>query len=92
MTARIYQRAMSAMSSGKARADEWVVEYVPEDRLRHDPMTGWYGSGDTRRQLQLSFESRDEAIAYAEKAGLAYDVEAPRVHRIKLQSYSDNFR
>ncbi|MBV7255703.1 ETC complex I subunit [Pacificimonas sp. WHA3] len=92
MTARIYQRAMSAMQSGKARADEWVLEYVPNARQRHDPMTGWAGSADTKQQLKLRFDSREQAIAYAEKKDVAYSVAPPRVHRLKIQAYSDNFR
>ncbi len=92
MTARIYQRAMSAMQSGKARADEWVLEYAPASRQDHDPLTGWVGSSDTKRQLRLRFDSQDEAVAYATRKGLDYNVETPRVHRLKLQAYSDNFR
>lgn len=92
MTARIYQRPLSAMSSGKAQADDWILEYVPSDRQGHDPLTGWYGSSDTRRQLDLRFNSKEEALAYAEKNAIAVTVEPPRVHRLKLQAYSDNFR
>ncbi|MBZ6378870.1 ETC complex I subunit [Pacificimonas flava] len=92
MTARIYQRPLSAMSSGKARGEEWVLEYEPDSRQVHDPLTGWYGSSDTRRQVKLRFESEEGAVAYARTKGLDYSVEPPRVHRLKLQSYSDNFR
>lgn len=92
MTARIYQRPKNAMQSGRARADEWVFEWEPAERHAHDPLTGWYGSADTNRQVKLGFGSKDEAIAYAEKIGAPYKVEPPRMHRLKLQSYSDNFR
>src|SRR3546814_13892037 len=53
-TARIYQRAKNAMQSGRARAEEWLLEYEPSEPRRADPLTGWAGSGDTRRQLRLS--------------------------------------
>ena len=80
------------MQSGKARADEWVLEYEREDRQRHDPLTGWVGSADTKRQVRLRFESEAAAVSYAQKSGLDYVVEPPRVHRLKIQAYSDNFR
>ena len=80
------------MQSGKGHADEWVLEYVPADRQRHDPMTGWYGSSDTKRQVKLRFDGREAAETYAKKLGLDVMIEAPRVHRLKLQAYSDNFR
>src|SRR3546814_9716802 len=73
-TARIYQRAKNAMQSGRARAEEWLQEYEPSEPRRADPLTGWAGSGDTRRQIRLSFPSLDAARAYAEKKGLTATV------------------
>jgi hypothetical protein len=91
-TARIYQRAKNAMQSGRARAQEWLLEYEPSEPRRADPLTGWAGSGDTRRQIRLSFASLEAAQAYAEKKGLTVSVvpAAPRV--MKIQAYADNFR
>ncbi len=70
MTARIYQRPKSAMQSGKARTDEWVLEFEQSEARRADPLMGWTGSGDTQAQVQLKFPSKDEAKAYAEKYGI----------------------
>src|SRR3546814_2456832 len=86
-TARIYQRAKNAMQSGRARAEEWLLEYEPSEPRRADPLTGWAGSGDTRRQIRLSFPSLDAARAYAEKKGLTATV-TPRSeeHTSELQS------
>ncbi|MGB7405048.1 MAG: NADH dehydrogenase ubiquinone Fe-S protein 4, partial [Pacificimonas sp.] len=91
-TAKIYQRPQSAMTSGKARNDEWILQYDPADRQVADPMTGWAGSQDTRRQLKMRFDSREDAVSYAERNGIDARVEEPPVHRLKLQAYSDNFR
>jgi hypothetical protein len=54
---------------------------------------GWTSSSDTRAQVQLSFDTKEEAIAYAEKHGLVYRVDEPlpSAERRGL-SYSDNFR
>src|SRR3546814_17698056 len=85
-------RSKNAMQSGLARAEEWLLEYEPSEPRRADPLTGWAGSGDTRRQIRLSFPSLDAARAYAEKKGLTATVTpaAPRV--MKIQAYADNFR
>ena len=92
MTARIYQRPKSAMQSGRARTDEWVLEFEQSEARRADPLMGWTGSGDTQAQVQLHFESKDAARAYAEKHGIAARVHATPPKTLKLQAYADNFR
>jgi hypothetical protein len=92
MGARIYQQPKNAMQSGRAGTDDWVLEFARSDAQRPDPLTGWPGSRDTRRQLRLRFPTAEAAKAYAEREGLAYTVLPPRVHRLKLQAYADNFR
>ncbi len=92
MTARIYQRPKTSMQSGRARTDEWLLEFEPSEARRADPLMGWAGSGDTQAQVVLTFASADEAKAYAEKYGIAAHVTPTPVRRLKLQSYADNFR
>jgi len=53
---------------------------------------GWSSSGDMRQQVKLWFDSKDEAIAYATRNGIAYRVEEPNEPRRRTISYSDNFR
>jgi hypothetical protein len=88
--ARIFLKPKNAMQSGPAQ--EWILEFAPQGRREADPLMGWIGSSDTLAQLRLNFASKDEAVAYAEREGIAYDVEIPRVRRVKPKSYSDNFR
>ena len=92
MTARIYQRPKNAMQSGKAHADIWILDFVPAEARKPDPLMGWAGSGDTRQQLQLSFASREEALAYAHRHGIDARVHSTPPRRLKLQAYADNFR
>ncbi len=91
--ARIHSPAKSARSSGLARTDGWVLEHAPREAKRVDPLTGWYGSGDTPRQVRLWFPSREAAEAYANANGIAYEVEARnQTPALRPKSYSDNFR
>ncbi|GGC36342.1 NADH-ubiquinone oxidoreductase [Novosphingobium marinum] len=92
MTARIYQRPKTAMQSGKALTDTWILEFEQSEARKPDPLMGWTGSGDTQAQVQLRFPTKDEAIGYARKYGIAARVHTPPARRLKLQAYADNFR
>ena len=92
MAARIFQRSKNAMQSGKARADEWVLQFESHRPHSPDPLTGWSGGGDTQSQVTIDFPTAEAAKAYAEREGIAYHFVPPAERRLKLQSYSDNFR
>ncbi len=90
--ARISELDRRTTQSGKAHEGRWLLEFERQQAQRPDPLTGWNGSGDTRTQLRLNFPTRDAAIAYCDKHGLAYHVIAAPPVRLKLQAYADNFR
>ncbi len=92
MTARIYQRPKNAMQSGKALADQWLLDFAPAEARKPDPLMGWAGSGDTQAQVSLKFATCEEAQAYAKRYGIEAVVHAPPPRRLKIQAYSDNFR
>ena len=90
--ARISELDRKTTQSGKANAGRWQLEFERQEGLRPDPLTGWAGSGDTRPQVRMAFESKEAAIAYAERHGLAYHLVPAAPVRLKIQAYSDNFR
>ena len=92
MQARIYKRPKNAMQSGKALTEQWILDFVPAEARKPDPLMGWAGSGDTQRQLRLKFPSREAAVAYAEKHGIDAVVHATPPKKLTLQAYADNFR
>ncbi|MSP04166.1 MAG: ETC complex I subunit [Acetobacteraceae bacterium] len=92
MRARIYQPPKNAMQSGRANSDEWLLEFEPSERCVADPLMGWSGSADTQAQLRLRFPTKDEAVAYAKKYGLTFDLELPIERRIRQKAYADNFK
>jgi len=92
MRASIYKPAQNAMQSGRAAGDRWVLEYQPESPPAADPLMGYTSSSDMQRQVRLEFDSRDDAVAYAERQGIAYQVAAEKERVVKPASYSDNFR
>ncbi|MGV2496733.1 NADH dehydrogenase ubiquinone Fe-S protein 4 [Pelagerythrobacter aerophilus] len=92
MSARIYQRPKNAMQSGKARTDEWVLEFERSEAQRPDPLMGWTGSADTQSQVVLTFPDMAAAQAYAAKYGIPARVHATPPRHLKIQAYADNFR
>jgi len=91
MTARIYLPTRNAMQSGQSK-DKWILEYEPELARVTEPLMGWTSSADMKSQVKLRFETKEEAIAYASRNGVAYRVEEPKLAQRKIISYSDNFR
>ena len=92
MRARIFQQPKTAMQSGVSGTQSWVLEWEPEVRQSLDPLMGWPGHGSTQLQVSLRFDSQEEAVAYAGRQGLAYDVELPPVRVHKPKAYADNFK
>ncbi|MBT4932280.1 MAG: ETC complex I subunit [Rhodospirillaceae bacterium] len=89
---RIYQPTKNAMQSGRAKLGGWVLEHEPGAAKRADPLMGWIGSDDdTKGQVCLRFETRDEAVAFAKINDLDYSVTEPKVRRVKPKDYSANF-
>ena len=50
---------------------------------------GWTSSSDMKQQLQLSFDSKDEAVGYAERNGIPYRLAEPKPRQPVRKSYSD---
>ena len=92
MRARIYQPPKTAMQSGRAATQQWVLEFEPSAPRLPDPLMGWIGGGNTQEQVRLHFETRDEAVAYADRHGIAYNLELSQERRVKPKAYADNFR
>jgi len=92
MPARIYQPPKNAMQSGRARTDGWLLEFVPAEAKKPDPLMGWAGSGDMNQQVVLSFVSAAEAQAFAAKYGIEARVISTPPRKLKIQAYADNFR
>ena len=92
MEARIYKPSKTAMQSGSGNTKRWLLEYEAEEKKQIEPIMGWTASGDMRGQLKLRFDTREEAVAYAESHGIPYHVIDPKPRSVRPKSYADNFR
>jgi hypothetical protein len=91
MTARIYKPARTAVQSGAANATEWVLDYEPEKPRLVEPLMGWTSSADMKQEVRLSFDTKEEAIAYCERHGIPHQVFETKPPERQRISYSDNF-
>ncbi|AHM02908.1 NADH-ubiquinone oxidoreductase family protein [Roseibacterium elongatum DSM 19469] len=93
MRARIYRPAKSAMSSGMAKTQEWVLEFTRDSARQIDPLMGWTSSSDMNSQVRLRFDTLEAARDYAEE----HEIDAivvqpkPRKPNIRPGGYGDNF-
>ncbi|MDG2527943.1 ETC complex I subunit [Caulobacter endophyticus] len=91
MLARIYRPAKNAMQSGKAKTKDWVLEFEPASARKPDPLMGWTQSSDMNGQVRLTFETRDEAIGYAQRHEISFQLFEPKVPKRIIKAYADNF-
>jgi hypothetical protein len=89
--ARIFKPAKTAMQSGQAKTKDWVLVYEQEQAREVEPLMGWTSSSDMKQQIQLRFETREEAVAYCERRGIAYRVVEPTPPARRVIAYADNF-
>jgi hypothetical protein len=52
---------------------------------------GWTSSGDMKSQIRLRFATKDEAVAYAERHGIPFQVQEGKPLPRRGLSYADNF-
>lgn len=91
ISVRIHRPAKTAMQSGRATSNRWLLEFEPQAPRTVDPLMGWTSGRDTRQQVKLWFATKDEAIAYARQQGYDYKVFEPKERRVKPKSYAENF-
>jgi len=91
MGAQIYRPAKTAMQSGTSKTHDWVLAFEPASARKVEPLMGYTSSDDMNSQIVLRFESKDLAIAYAERNGIEYHLREPQEARRRNISYSENF-
>jgi hypothetical protein len=91
MFAKIFRPSKTAMQSGRAKTKQWTLQFEPRAAKRPDPLMGWASTDDTASQVKLSFETREQAVSYAKRHGIAFQVVEARETPRRMKSYADNF-
>ncbi|XP_052100265.1 NADH dehydrogenase [ubiquinone] iron-sulfur protein 4, mitochondrial-like [Mytilus californianus] len=87
---RIFLPAKNAMQSGTYSQRRWKIEFDTQERWEN-PLMGWTSSGDPLSNLNCTFLTPDDAIAFVEKNGWKYHVEEMKETKFKPKSYGANF-
>ena len=88
--ARIYKPTKTAMQSGRGKSKNWLLEFDTLDN-GINPLMGWENSKDTMSMVKLDFQTREQAINYAQKNNIDYYIVEPQKTKLIKKSYSDNF-
>ena len=91
MTVKIYKPSKTSMQSGHAKTKKWLAEYKSEVSTSKDTWMGWTSSSDTKSQIKLFFETKEQAIAWAKNNNYQFFVYEPQIRKVKPKSYSSNF-
>ena len=88
--AKIYIPSKSVMQSGKGKNNMWLLEFN-NNRTENDHLMNWISSNDTQSQVKIFFNTKDEAITYAKKNNIKFDIIEPKKRKLIIKSYADNF-
>ena len=92
MMARIYRPAPNAMQSGKAAPKDWLLEFESQTPRTVDPLMGWISNADTSSQVRMWFDTREEAIEFAKRQGIPFQVREPPRGKTRHQDLRGQFR
>ena len=84
--------SIEELDAARARGGRAYLEFLREEEPTYEPLMGWTSSGDTKQQVRLVFPTKEEAVAFALKEGIAFEVKEDEPKRMEKKSYADNFR
>ena len=86
----IYRPAKTSMQSGKAKTKKWLLRFE-DDKNGINPLMGWESSYNTWSELNLEFSTKEDAIKYAKKNKISYEIVEQKIRKIIKKSYADIF-
>ena len=92
MKAKIFKPSKTAMQSGRAKYNRWVLKFLDQRNQLKDTMMGWNGGSSTVSQIELKFSSKEEAVSYAKKNSIDYEILETSERKVINKSYADNFK
>ena len=80
------------MQSGRSKYNKWVLKFSDQKNQLKDIMMGWNGGSSTVSQIELKFSSKEEAVSYAKKNSIDYEILETSERKVINKSYADNFK
>ena len=87
----IYKNKKSPTQSGKLHKDFWILEHINEKGYKTDLLTGWKTT-ETNLKKKMKFLNEEEAVSYAKKNNLDFEILKEVNKEISNKSYADNFK
>ncbi|KAF1928019.1 uncharacterized protein M421DRAFT_421217 [Didymella exigua CBS 183.55] len=90
---RIYKPAKTATQSGNWTSEHWLMDWdvLAKGHRWENPLMGWASSADFMNGHRLQFQSKEDAINFANKQGYEYFVQEPNVRKFVPKAYANNF-
>ena len=92
MKAKIYKPSKTAMQSGRSKFNKWVLKFNNNRNQKKDSLMGWNGGSNTISQVELKFDTKEDAVNYAKRNDLEYVVLESSERKVITKSYADNFK
>ena len=91
MTIKIYKPSKSSMQSGQRNTKKWLAEYISDSEQVKDTLMGWNSSLDTKSQIKVFFDTKEQAIEWAKKIIISILLKIQKKRKIKPKNYASNF-
>ena len=92
MRAKIFKPSKTAMQSGRANTKSWSLVLLDDSKISKDGLMCWHGGSNTVNQVKLKFSTKADAIDYANRNNLNYEVLESSERKVISKSYADNFK
>ena len=87
----IYKNKKSPTQSGKLHKDFWVLEHINDKGVKTDLLTGWKTT-EINLTKKMKFSNKEDAISYALKNNIDFEILKEVNKKISNKSYADNFK
>ena len=87
----IYKNKKSPTQSGKLHKEFWFLEQTNTKGVKTDLLTGWKTT-ETNLKKKLKFLNKGEAVSYAKKNNLDFEILKEVNKETRNKSYADNFK
>lgn len=90
---RVYKEAQSATQNGYRNTKFWRLEWdiLGKGNRWENDLTGYQSTADYMQATRLNFDTKEEAVRFAESNGWDYYVTEPKTKKFKKKDYSSNF-
>ena len=90
---RIHRPSKTATQSGEWHGHHWRMDWdvLSKGHRWENPLMGWQSSADFMQGTHLNFNSKEDAIRFAQKQGYEYFVQEPNERRFIPKAYANNF-